>query len=50
MHKTLKCSPATAAGISKTLWGMEDVMALIDARAEKPKARGAYKPRSPKGQ
>ncbi len=48
MHKTLKCSPAMAAGISKTLWSMEDIVALIDARAEKPKARGAYKPRTPK--
>ena len=48
MHKTLKCSPAMAAGISKTLWSMEDVVALIDARAEPPKARGPYKPRQPK--
>ena len=42
-HKTLKCSPTMAAGISKTLWSMEDVVALIDARAEAPKARGPYK-------
>ncbi len=48
MQKTLKCSPAMAAGVSKTLWSMEDVVALIDARAEKPKARGPYKPRQPK--
>ncbi len=48
MHKTLKCSPAMAAGLSTTLWCMEDIVALIDARAEKPKARGAYKPRAPK--
>jgi IS1 family transposase len=43
IHKTLKCSPAMAAGISKTLWSMEDVVALIDARVEAPKARGPYK-------
>ena len=48
MHKTLRCSPAMAAGISQTLWSMEDVVALIDARAEAPKARGTYKPRAPK--
>ncbi len=48
MHKTLKCSPAMAAGLSTTLWSMEDIVVLIDARAEKPKARGAYKPRQPK--
>ena len=41
MHETLTCSPAMAADISRTPWSMEDVAALIDARAEKPTARGA---------
>ena len=31
-------------GHQQTLWSVEDVVALIDARAEKPKARGTYKP------
>ncbi len=47
-HKTLRCSPAMAAGLSTTLWSMADVVALIDAAAEPAKARGTYKPRAAK--
>ena len=45
-HKTLRCSPAMAAGLSTTLWSMADVVALIDAAAEPAKARGSYKLRA----
>ena len=47
IHKTLRTSPAMAAGISDRLWSMEDVVALIDAR-ELPKKRGTYKTRQPR--
>jgi hypothetical protein len=34
-----------AAGITDRLWGMEDVVALLDAREAPPAKRGPYKPR-----
>lgn len=43
IHKTLKMSPAMAAGISDTLWSLEDVVAKIDEMAPPPKKRGPYK-------
>ena len=38
--------PAMAAGVSKTLWTMANIVALIDAAAPAPKARGPYKKRA----
>jgi len=45
MHKTLKMTPAMAAGVTGKLWSMEDVVALMDAVAPKPGRRGPYKKR-----
>ena len=47
-HNKIRCSPAKAAGLSKTLWSMEDVVALIDAQAESAKKCGPDKPRATK--
>ena len=42
IHKTLKVTPAMAAGITDRLWSLEDIVALIEA-IERPKKRGPYK-------
>lgn len=46
IHKTLKTTPAMAAGVSDTLHDMAWIVDLIDARAPAPKKRGPYKKRS----
>jgi hypothetical protein len=41
-HKTLRMSPAMAAGIEVRLWHMSDVVALIDACEAPAQKRGPY--------
>jgi IS1 family transposase len=46
IHKSLRVTPAMAAGVTDRLWSMEDVVALLlDAREAPPAKRGPYKKR-----
>lgn len=46
INSAVKVAPAMAAGISKRLWEMADIVALIDAAAGPTKRRGPYKARA----
>ncbi len=43
IHKTLRITPAMAAGVTDHVWTMEEIAALVDASAPAPKPRGPYK-------
>lgn len=45
IHKTLKVTPAMAAGLTDKLMGLEDVVEMIDAAAPKPGRPKSYKKR-----
>ena len=46
IHKTLRVTPAMAAGVTDKLWEIADIVALIEAKeAAKPMKRGPYKKR-----
>lgn len=42
IHKTLRVTPAMQAGITDRVWSLEDIVALMDARAPKPGPRKPY--------
>ncbi|MGV9009660.1 IS1 family transposase [Brevundimonas sp.] len=46
IHKTLKVSPAMAAGITDRLWSLEDIANRIEAGKPAPAKRGPYKKRA----
>lgn len=46
LHKTLRCTPAMAAGLSATLWSLEDMIKMADSYTPQPGKRGPYKKRS----
>jgi hypothetical protein len=45
IHQTLRVTPAMAAGVTKKLWEMADLVAIVEA-ADKPAVRGPYKKRA----
>ena len=46
IHKTLRVTPAMEAGLSKTVWDMDDLVRIMDERAPKPSPRGPYNKRN----
>lgn len=46
-HKTLRMTPAMAAGLVSSPMDMADIVTLIDQREGSPKKRGPYKKRQP---
>ena len=45
IHKTLKITPAMAAGVTDRLWSLEDIANRIEAGKPAPAKRGPYKKR-----
>lgn len=45
VHKTLRMTPAMAAGVTDKLWEMADLVAVLEATEQAPKQRGPYKKR-----
>jgi IS1 family transposase len=43
IHKTLRTSPAMAAGVTDRLWEIGDIVALVEATDAQPGKRGHYK-------
>jgi len=46
IHQTLRMSPAMAAGVTDRLWEMSDLVAIVEAAEDAPKARGPYRKRT----
>jgi hypothetical protein len=46
IHKTLRITPAMAAGLSDHVWRLEEIVMMADCCAPKPSKRGPYKKRN----
>lgn len=45
IHRSIKVTPAMAAGVSGRLWEIGDIIALVEVADAQPKKRGTYKKR-----
>lgn len=43
IHKTLRVTPAMAAGVSDRLWDITDIAKLVEDAEAKPSKRGPYR-------
>jgi hypothetical protein len=43
IHKTLRITPAMAAGLSDHVWSLEEIVMMADSYAPAPAKRGPYK-------
>jgi hypothetical protein len=46
IHKTLRVTPAMAAGLTDRLWDVADIVDLVDAAKVAPKRPAAYRKRA----
>jgi hypothetical protein len=45
IHKTLRITPAMAAGVSDHVWSLEEIVMMADSYMPQPSKRGPYKKR-----
>ena len=43
IHKTLRITPAMAAGLSDRVWSLEEIVMIADSYTPQPAKRGPYK-------
>ena len=49
IHKTLRITPAMAAGVTDHVWDVADIVSMIEAAEPAPAKRGPYKKRAVEG-